>query len=602
MAGNAQEYVRANIRDINALEHITSDIANARSNYEAILNGLVTWNTTDNPNVTVRLRTDNYPYFVDYTFPSRSSLMAGGDIVASPGLAVGTFDFNHMIDLVATTTDEATIRLTVADNSYGNWTIFEEAIVYDEGESTASRPYSKGQFLRIPNGNTGTKKICVATGFISVGDVFDSGNVRPVVTPWRVSDYTRYGEYPGTVTLRFDNDSAPTSITGAYVLRGESTATKPLDAGSGWEAIAESVSAKAVGTVFDRGMLYVYSTQPDFSDAALYMYIGDPAVKDAENSVVPLDEHGELNDDWYGPVILVPVCDVNGSVVLHRVPSTDINGFIMRSNSHEVSSVSAVSNLVVHEGTSEPHKGLKVFNTSNYVMWPENETSIWMEGTDYSNSSSYTAKMVFHHASEDVKMCNIINYDGPDLDNGLSIYLPANDRITGDTGEAAYVEAQDGATFEFLFRIWPKASYNGAGSADLIINKAHIYVYTVQRSDELDRAKVLAKFSMARLTNFYLWAENVAVPNRPVFYKAKFIYSRDAKAWKTYDYYQVPDHVFLSPKGFVDPSVRNEVEGDTYGSDGPFSGVQTAGFPLMQDPFGGMDMNAVRLNRIERND
>lgn len=616
MAGNNPEYIRTNIRDINPLEHITSDVAKSRSNYEAILNGLVTWNTTDNPNVTVRLATDNYPYFVDYTFPSRTAFAAGGTVFASDGLPAGIFDYEHMIDMVATTSDEATLRLNVAKGNRGSWTLFEEVVIYDEMELSpvdgvtpgttelkllATRAYRQGQFLRIPNGNTGTAVICVATVDIRVNDEIDASNTRPVVTPWKASDYVSYGEYPGTVTFTLDSDTAPTAITAAYVLRGKSVNASPA-VSSTWEQIAESFALKPLGTFFDTGMMYIYSTRNDFSDAALYLYTGKPTAKTGSITENPVDSHGELNENWYGPVILVPVTNITGSTVLHRTPTTDINGFIMRSNSHDSTYVTAVSNFAVREGESDPHKGLKIFNTSNYVMWPENEASIWLKGNDYSTSNSYTAKMVFHHASEDVKMCNIINYDGPDLDNGLAIYLPVNDHIIGENGESAYMEPPDGATFEFLFRIWPNAAYNGANSADLIINKAQIYVCSVKRSDELDNAKVLAKFSMARLTNFYLWAENVAVPNRPVFYKAKFIYSREANDWRTYDYYQIPDHMFLSPKGFVDPSLRNDGTGDSYGSSGEYSGVQTAGFPLMQDPFGGLDMGAIRLNRIEHND
>ena len=123
------------------------------------------------------------------------------------------------------------------------------------------------------------------------------------------------------------------------------------------------------------------------------------------------------------------------------------------------------------------------------------------------------------------------------------------------------------------------------------MNKAHIYVYSRPMADSDSGDTLIAKFSMARLTNFYVWAENVAVPNRPVFYKARFIYSKSSKEWKTYDYYQVPDHVFLSPAGFVDPSERKE----------GYSGVETAGFPLMQDPFGGISLGRVMWNRVQDN-
>ena len=79
-----------NIRDINPLEHITSDIAKAMANYEAILNGLVTWNTTDNQNVTVRLMTDSDPFFVDYTFPSRSASTKTAIRMLSPDVRGGS--------------------------------------------------------------------------------------------------------------------------------------------------------------------------------------------------------------------------------------------------------------------------------------------------------------------------------------------------------------------------------------------------------------------------------------------------------------------------------------------------------------------------------
>jgi hypothetical protein len=81
------------------------------------------------------------------------------------------------------------------------------------------------------------------------------------------------------------------------------------------------------------------------------------------------------------------------------------------------------------------------------------------------------------------------------------------------------------------------------------------------------------------------------VPNRPVLVKAKFVYSAEDMAWKTYDYYQLPDHVFLSPNGFVDPSTPSD---DTYG-------VETAGFPLVQDPFSSVDLSSVLVDDSFRN-
>ena len=73
-----------NIRDVNPLEHLTSDLAKARFNYESILNGLVEWNTSKLKDVTVRLMCDTEPGFVDYTFPTRKSASGNGGNAADP--------------------------------------------------------------------------------------------------------------------------------------------------------------------------------------------------------------------------------------------------------------------------------------------------------------------------------------------------------------------------------------------------------------------------------------------------------------------------------------------------------------------------------------
>ena len=195
--------------------------------------------------------------------------------------------------------------------------------------------------------------------------------------------------------------------------------------------------------------------------------------------------------------------------------------------------------------------------------------------------------MVFDHANPDCKECNIVNYDGPDLDQGLIIYLPVE-----SVQDGKIVYPKNGRMFEFLFRIWPNPAYNGHETADLVINKAQIYVYSVPSRNALDcHPAPIAKFSMARLTNFYVFSENIAVPNRPVLIKARFVYSGDEKTWKTYDYYQLPDCIFLSPNGFVDPGRPSD---ETYG-------VETAGFPLVQDPFSNYDLSPVLVDDSFRN-
>jgi hypothetical protein len=88
---------------------------------------------------------------------------------------------------------------------------------------------------------------------------------------------------------------------------------------------------------------------------------------------------------------------------------------------------------------------------------------------------------------------------------------------------------------------------------------------------------------MARLTNFYVYDENIGVPNRPVMYRASFVYSAEDKKWKVADYYQLPDHVFIGPVGFVDPTNKGITDDSRPGNE--YQGYETAGFPMFADPF-----------------
>ena len=97
----------------------------------------------------------------------------------------------------------------------------------------------------------------------------------------------------------------------------------------------------------------------------------------------------------------------------------------------------------------------------------------------------------------------------------------------------------------------------------------------------------LAKFSMARVTNFYVYDENIGVPNRPVMYRATFVYAKGEEVsdgqWKLFDYYQLPDHVFIGPVGFVDPTNKGIMDDTRPGNE--YKGYETAGFPMFADPF-----------------
>jgi len=574
-----------NIRDINPLEHITSDLAKTRFNYESILNGLVAWNASDSKTVTVRLATDTDPGFVDYTFPTRKAYANDYSLFISYDTASpGCFDVDDRITLPVTPggnaqfSDEAILRLSVSDSRGYLWKLYGDVAIHAEDDiAHASRAYSAGDYFK----NDGD--VYIVTSAVAKDDSLAS-MPQQVLTQWQANI-----QYPkGTVALYGNQDSSRT----AYLLVGSNGRDNPQRSNE-WEELGPYLNDLAVGEQVRHGQAYVYTDGS--GNSAVYIYRG--ATK-ALTSAGPYPNTGitdSLADNpWYGPVALVPVSTVEESTVVRYTPETDLRGFIMRcvTTGYGYGSVYVKANVSYRLPPAEAHKGLKVFDTANYALWPDSGATVWQEGRVYGYEDDYAAKMVFHFSDAATKVTNIVNYDGPDLDRGLCIYLPENDNVDGgDT-----VSPKDGAIIEFMFRIWPNTKLNGRESADLIVNKAQIYVYSLPSTDNLAGGKVIAKFSMARVTNFYVWAENVAIPNRPVFYKAKFIYSATHGEWKTYDYYQIPDHVFLAPKGFVDPSLR------LYAEDGTYTGLETAGFPLMQDPFGGMDLTRIRLNRIEEDE
>lgn len=560
-----------NVRDINPLEHITSDIAKSRANYESILNGLVTWGSTKESTVTVRLLTDSDPGFVDYTFPSRSAHATDGELVLGQDIVKDSFDALHRIEMPATASDSTVLRIRTVSEKSNRWKLYENAYIMDVA-SVDPVPEAPGRYVR----DTSTGRVYFVRG---------AGELLPAISWWnRGDDMAGKYSFPGSAVLY---SRASGESPDAYVRKADADMSSP-SFGDKWEQFAQNLASVQTNAKVVHGRPYLYkSSDEGYENAAIYIYTG-PSVAKTALGPVPYDSHGTAldTDNWYGPVALIPVQEVRGTSVVRRTPSTDISGYMVQALTDEPGEVTAVASVNVYGGTDAPNSGLGMFSSCNYQQWPEDRSPAWRAGRDYSDDVDYTAKMVFHHADGSTKMTNVVNYDGPDLDRGLAVYLPVMDLVSGENGVTEYVEPEDGAMFEFMFRIWPDTSLNGRETADLVINKAHIYVYSLDASDDLERgASIIAKFSMARLTNFYVWSENVAVPNRPVFYKARFAYSAMDRKWCTYDYYQVPDHVFLSPGGFVDPSDRSSTRG--------YTGVETAGFPLMQDPFGGLDMGRI---------
>lgn len=640
MSDNVIGTNRVNIKDINPLEHLTSDLAKARFNYESILNGLVEWNASKLQNVTVRLMCDTEPGFVDYTFPTKGASEGDGVNNVDPEAGVGAYSYTTRFPISAMIADDSyyndrlDVRTNVMDNGGSKWRTYVSVVLYDEeythellayrhdseeglirhegdGEGTlegesggeiltvkgvkVDAEFYKGQFVKSKWKSPGLNRVFWISDHIEKDDVLSDFNSKAVFQQW---DSRNIGDYI--------NDDAEKYLFVVYehkVYRPTGTLTRdaPSSVSSGWEYFCDEFVESETDTFpLEHGKIYLYTPNGDYDYAELFIYTGSDTLYGYPPYTLDEEENRMSNDGWTeDSVILLPISDIYDKTnSLRWIAETDIESLVLRRMTEGYGSMTADIRLkpsvrIVGNNT-EDNGGLAIFDTANYSEWP-GTTPMWHEGFNYSTDpnigadgrQTYSAQMVFDHANPHSRQCNIINYDGPDLDQGLCIYLPVESLRDGKI-----VYPNDGRTFEFLFRIWPNPAYNGKETADLIINKAQIYVYSVPDRSHLQcHGMPIAKFSMARLTNFYVFSENIAVPNRPVLYKAKFVYSGEDKTWKTYDYYQIPDCVFLSPSGFVNPDNRSE---NTYG-------VETAGFPLMQDPFSNYDLSPVLVDDSFRN-
>ena len=356
----------------------------------------------------------------------------------------------------------------------------------------------------------------------------------------------------------------------------------------------------------------------DYNDGAYVAYEYLPYI--AKTQIFGSPTPPDLNDDWLFAVteIVPSSTSFNSSVVFKWQLMVDVSGFILKclgplDFSKVDTNISFRLSARNIEAASIYQRSVESFPTSNYSFWPSDLNKVWEDGNTYgpadtgigvNNRQDYSAVMVFDHTRQDIaKTVNFINYDGPDLDKGLCIYLPVEVNV-GDGGVAM---PEDGFTYEFYFRIWPKASLNGSTTRDHIINKSQIYVFNALSDDGIPDdscSSPVAKFSMGRMTNFYMFGENISIPDKPVHYRATFIYNATDKKWHTLDYYQLPDHLFVGPVGFIDPQNPSnlDINNDALGNINPnaqFIGYETAGFPMFQDPFSNSDLSPYQTTTDE---
>ena len=524
------------------------------------------------------------------------NLMIGGEILS-------TFDGTYIAQIIPSILtydnsdykDHITARITVNNDGNTLWQLYQSVIIYPYNTSTV---YATGNVVKYWNEDESHGDLYIVSENTVSGEIPNVGKhpFKKLVVDW----------YNGISVSTNDYVNDGSNI---YIVNNDITSVvKPSADASNFEKVASvwsSTSEYSSGEyVYRNGLFYVnaYNGSGVSSDPSIYsdIYANGTWTSTTHDTIDWIEcFYTNINDNTYG------------KSTIERFDSLyDIDGFILKnvgtSISDSNSSIGLFISTRVKQADSIYDRTVGIYKTCNYVEWPYTMSSKWNLDSTYgptdttigiNNRQVYSSIMILDHSRSDlVKTVNFINYDGPDLDQGLCVYLPVESNIN-DNG---IVYPEDAFTFEFMFRIWPNSALNGKITNDNIINKAQIYVYSALNRESIENDNCnypIAKFSMARLTNFYVFAENIAIPNRPVCYKAKFIYSKKTNSWKTLDYYQLPDHMFVGPIGFIDPnnaSNSETVDGDEAGSQ--YTGLETAGFPLYQDPFSNFDLTPYKFS------
>lgn len=592
--------------EANPLGHITGSLAISQRNLEAMLNALIEWEQSKLDKVTVRLSTNTPPYYVDYVFATRhSSISTGGENMAAPFLMSKHFAYNEMHRVAASYEpehpDTVVLRVTAGSDFgkqaklYAVPAIYDECTVLDPDTGavsyrvadTYSKDYPDNTYIARCRPDTVDPDFPVACEVVRTNRPVTAGET--LVSGFDVSSncYPVVIDYPGSSPLPRD-DIMVRYEGNVYILTGDRNMSYvPSKAMSGFEKLC---SVFTPGTTYSygdmvecNGMLYVYKFGADSVVAPQELVADAGQTYLVENSAY-WDRFCPIDMDFY----------VGNGGTFRYVINTDIVGFVVRNMMPESfpadASIRVRSSVRIPGWQTAQPKGVDIIPSSNFTCYPVSGAAKWVDGASYGPTDTaigvyglqeYTAAMIFNHANADVARVNFICYDGPDLDQGLAIFLPVN--VLGEHGEV--VTPKDGMVFDFVLRIWPNPALNGGKVNDLIVNKSQVYVYNVTDYADLDLASrsfdrnnvwPIAKFSMARLTNFYVFGENVAIPDRPVVYRASFVYSATRNRWELFDYYMFPDHIFMSPNGFTDAA-------------------ETAGFPMFQDPFSNSDLSPVRI-------
>lgn len=491
--------------------------------------------------------------------------------------------------------DIATFRTTVKHNGDANWNLNYYQLIQPW---SFTGEYRAGNIISY--GDTLYKVVVDHENPVNDPDAIQS-QYELLIKPWIAGS-----EYKDGQLVSYTDSNGNTNLYKAKSISISNT--NPEQATFRFTLYA---GAWVTGTKYAAGSYVFYGGNP---------YINTEVIESSTKSPVANTEEWEL-------AVILPVPTVqtfDKSTVIKWQLNVDVTNFILGNinesdggESTILTDISIDASIRTKEPASIYQRSTDIFPTSNYAYWPFDKTSIWnsydvIGDTDTSipitDRQNYSAVMIYNHVDPvTAKTVNWINYDGPDLDQGLCIYLTVENLVAGVGPKTCVATPEDGFTYDFYFRIWPNASYTEDITRDHIINKAHIYVYSAPDAENIKVNKCgepIAKFSMARSTNFYLFGENVAIPDKPVCYRATFMYSKMEGKWITLDYYQLPDHIFMGPVGFIDPQnpgnleLNNEVVGDI-NPNAQNIGYETGAFPLFQDPFSDTDLSPVKLTSVE---
>jgi len=507
--------------------------------------------------------------------PVNFTAIGVGSIVMTekPPLQPPPVDINDPGDIV-------TLRCSVQNNGTSIWKMYYGATIRDW---TVNQDYYYGNLVKY-NGVVYFATFNIGNSTVTPNN--DHANFIPFVQTWVAGV-----SYPIGTLVQFNGDMF--QVVGNTAL----TLSNPSLSNTAYVFYAATWVANAP---YNKGILVSYNNATYISINSMQNSTGIPSV-DVENWSLQF------------PFPVNTAIPFTSTTSFRWYATEDASVFWLRNvsvgESTELTSIFLNASLQFIQTPSPYGRSVGLFPTSNYSYYPESNMNMWKTGNIYGPTNTnisatarqdYSATMVFNHVSPSTaKTINFINYDGPDLDQGLCIYLPVE--VALNPSEISYPE--DGFTFEFFIRIWPNANYTGGVTRDHIINKSQVYVYsatTLSAIPENNCSVPIAKFSMARTTNFYMFGENVSIPDKPVCYRATFVYSATQQKWITLDYYQLPDHVFIGPVGWIDPQnpANLDINNDVMPSNPnpTYVGYETAGFPLFQDPFSNNDLSPFKAS------